>query len=380
MAKPRLGKFWNFDPWWPQFCSEPKNDRNDFEMIFRELSNAVFCFPLRRPGAEIMGGRSNAPPPSRRWKIQRGRGLTRVMPGEGAFRHPLRLTCKLFWFESGSNQSQMIFAWIMSLIESHFLLPLESLDELIYFFRKKTDWIISWIESIPKRCGVKSILKYIRRVFNGGLDSITDHSSSTQFFAACTHSIGPHSTTASWTPPACQHCATRAVHHGTNSSQLVFTSRSRSGPFHLWNFSVLCWDVLIALTRALMGLCIFHHLLGGVWTGSGQNIEKQNIESQNIERKISKAKYRNRKISKPQNIEVAKYRIAKYRIRKISKSQNIVSQNIEWQNIEYAKYRRTKYRMQNIERKISNAKYRSDIISKAKYRSGKISNAKYRSG
>ena len=32
-------------------------------MIFRELSNAAFRFSLRRPGAEIMGGRSNAPPP-----------------------------------------------------------------------------------------------------------------------------------------------------------------------------------------------------------------------------------------------------------------------------------------------------------------------------
>ena len=73
MSKNRFGKFWNFDPWWPQFWPEPKNDRNDFEMIFRELSNAAFCFSLRRPGAEIMGGgRSNAPPPpSRRWKIQR---------------------------------------------------------------------------------------------------------------------------------------------------------------------------------------------------------------------------------------------------------------------------------------------------------------------
>ena len=32
-------------------------------MIFRELSNAAFRFSLRRPGAEIMGGRPNAPPP-----------------------------------------------------------------------------------------------------------------------------------------------------------------------------------------------------------------------------------------------------------------------------------------------------------------------------
>ena len=69
-SKNRFGKFWNFDPWWPQFWPEPKNDRNDFEMIFRELSNAVFRF-LRCAGAEIDGGCSNTPPPSRWWKIQR---------------------------------------------------------------------------------------------------------------------------------------------------------------------------------------------------------------------------------------------------------------------------------------------------------------------
>ena len=51
---------------WPlvtQFWPEPKNDRNDFEMIFRELSNAAFRFSLRRPGAEIMGGAFKRPPP-----------------------------------------------------------------------------------------------------------------------------------------------------------------------------------------------------------------------------------------------------------------------------------------------------------------------------
>ena len=30
LSKNRLGKFLNFDPWWPQFWPEPKNDRNDF--------------------------------------------------------------------------------------------------------------------------------------------------------------------------------------------------------------------------------------------------------------------------------------------------------------------------------------------------------------
>ena len=59
----RFGKFWNFDPWWPQFWPEPKNDRNDFEMIFCELSNATFRFSLRRPEAEIMGGVQTPPPP-----------------------------------------------------------------------------------------------------------------------------------------------------------------------------------------------------------------------------------------------------------------------------------------------------------------------------
>ena len=69
-SKNRFGKFWIFDPWWRQFWPEPKNDRNDFEMIFRELSNAVFRFVLRCAGAEIDGGVFKHPP-SRSWKIQR---------------------------------------------------------------------------------------------------------------------------------------------------------------------------------------------------------------------------------------------------------------------------------------------------------------------
>ena len=50
-----------------------KNDRNDFEMIFRELSNAILRFVLQYAGAEPMGGGgcSNTPPPIRWWKIQR---------------------------------------------------------------------------------------------------------------------------------------------------------------------------------------------------------------------------------------------------------------------------------------------------------------------
>ena len=58
--------FWKILEFWPletAILTWAKHDRNDFEMIFRELSNAAFRFSLRRPGAEIMGGRSNAPPP-----------------------------------------------------------------------------------------------------------------------------------------------------------------------------------------------------------------------------------------------------------------------------------------------------------------------------
>ena len=50
-------------PGYPNFDLSQKNDRNDFEMISRELSNAAFRFSLRRPGAEIMGGGVQTPPP-----------------------------------------------------------------------------------------------------------------------------------------------------------------------------------------------------------------------------------------------------------------------------------------------------------------------------
>ena len=81
MSKNRFEKCWNFDPWRPQFWPEPKNDRNDFEMIFRELSNAAFRFSLRRPGAEIMGGGVQTPPPPAGGGKSRGpagRGLSDV--------------------------------------------------------------------------------------------------------------------------------------------------------------------------------------------------------------------------------------------------------------------------------------------------------------
>ena len=58
--------FWKILDFWPLVTSIltwAKKWPNDFEMIFRELSNAAFRFSLRRPGAEIMGGAFKRPPP-----------------------------------------------------------------------------------------------------------------------------------------------------------------------------------------------------------------------------------------------------------------------------------------------------------------------------
>ena len=104
LSKNRFGKFWIFDPWWRQFWSEPKNDRNDFEMIFRELSNAVFRFVLRCAGAEIDGGVfKHPPPPAGRGKSRgpAGRGLMSaivpdVVKGTGEYITRKPAACKYF--------------------------------------------------------------------------------------------------------------------------------------------------------------------------------------------------------------------------------------------------------------------------------------------
>ena len=49
--------------WRPQFWPEPKNDRNDFEMIFRELSNAAFRFLYGDQEPRSWGGVQTPPPP-----------------------------------------------------------------------------------------------------------------------------------------------------------------------------------------------------------------------------------------------------------------------------------------------------------------------------
>ena len=90
-SKNRFGKFWNFDPWWPQFWPEPKKTEMISKWFFRELWNAVFRFVLWCAGAEIDGGVQT--PPSRWWKIQRpirARVNPRPTGGGGGERPPVR--------------------------------------------------------------------------------------------------------------------------------------------------------------------------------------------------------------------------------------------------------------------------------------------------
>ena len=81
--------FWKILEFWPLVTSiltwAKKNDRNDFEIIFRELSNAVFRFVLRCAGAEIDGGVQA--PPIRWWKSRgpSGSGLTLVLSWDSQF-------------------------------------------------------------------------------------------------------------------------------------------------------------------------------------------------------------------------------------------------------------------------------------------------------
>ena len=70
-SKNRLGKFWNFDPWWPNFWPEPKMTkwfRNDFSRAFER--RFPFCSTMRR-SRDRRGVFKHPPSPSRWWKIQR---------------------------------------------------------------------------------------------------------------------------------------------------------------------------------------------------------------------------------------------------------------------------------------------------------------------
>ena len=76
-------KIFEFGPLEASVLTWDKKLPNDFEMIFRELSNPAFRFSLRRPGAEIMGGVQTPPPPAGGGKSRgpAGRGLTRALEG-----------------------------------------------------------------------------------------------------------------------------------------------------------------------------------------------------------------------------------------------------------------------------------------------------------
>ena len=65
-----FSKFWkknwllqHQNPWLPDLCPDLKIDRNLSVIIFDALSIAVYRVSLRGPGAELEGGRENAPPP-----------------------------------------------------------------------------------------------------------------------------------------------------------------------------------------------------------------------------------------------------------------------------------------------------------------------------
>ena len=51
------------DLWWPDFWPDRKHDWSTFLLILDELSNAACRMSLRSSGAELDGGRKNAPPP-----------------------------------------------------------------------------------------------------------------------------------------------------------------------------------------------------------------------------------------------------------------------------------------------------------------------------
>ena len=135
MSKNRFGKFWNFDPWRLQFWPEPKNDRNDFEMIFRELSNAAFRFSLRWPGAEIMGGGVQTPPPppagGGKSRGPAGRGLISTQDRIPTLNHTGAAT--RFWcFHTGiATQLEWLKSWPQQQF-THFLLCLQRIEMLTF--------------------------------------------------------------------------------------------------------------------------------------------------------------------------------------------------------------------------------------------------------
>ena len=74
LSKNCFGKFWNYDPWRPQFWPEPKKwpkwFRNNFSRAF-ERCLSFFSTATRSRDHGGGGVQTPPPPPSRRWEIQR---------------------------------------------------------------------------------------------------------------------------------------------------------------------------------------------------------------------------------------------------------------------------------------------------------------------
>ena len=91
-AKNRFGKFWNFDPWGPQFWPEQKMTAMISKWFFASFRTLPFVF-LYGDQEPRSWGRSNAPPPppppagGGKSRGPAGRGLTRALEGGGGDVH-----------------------------------------------------------------------------------------------------------------------------------------------------------------------------------------------------------------------------------------------------------------------------------------------------
>ena len=95
----RFGKFWNFDPWWPQFWPEPNNDRNDFSRAFE--CRFPFCSTMRR-SRDRRGVFKHPPAGGGKSRGPSGRGLRHFFLAIGNCELIVRLN-KLFGW---------LFSWI----------------------------------------------------------------------------------------------------------------------------------------------------------------------------------------------------------------------------------------------------------------------------
>ena len=149
-SKNRFGKFWIFDPWWRQFWPEPKNDRNDFEMIFRELSNAVSVLSSMRRSRDRRGGVQTPPPPAGRGK-SRGPDRARVKSLVLCSIFPLKIFFTKNIFGKSPPHSRLIgwnssIAFITCGMSKHF-----SVISIIWSLTKSLTKLSEncWVQNVP---------------------------------------------------------------------------------------------------------------------------------------------------------------------------------------------------------------------------------------